>query len=1105
MIRCNYSNETYDILKDHTIQNLFRIFQIYFCQKIDDRIMKYLLKKIKNNPFLVISQETKCNNDYIVVCIESVCIIFDTNNDENEKKQILSTIFNKFHGIIYPRNIDISLYLSGSNDSSTCSKYNIQQHLEQMKIETKNFFNFFINYMPNINEEKTTAEILKIILFHVVIQTLMTYSIRRFYFPTSSFKDPSFFHSFSHLATKVYTEFKQDDFIFLRNIHSSSRSELNLYMHKKTLYLVTIKERRIENLTQEQISFDDYYFSNYNYEFVNKCYGFFQNPKIENPVSNEIIPNNNKYLNNYIYEFMSNGNLEDVITFLSEKEKHETIFRSIICLIFIHKCDIIHGNINPKKLLFNHDFLSFFADFDTNSPNINIASFDPNNFNHFLSPEQHFCQSCQGNNINKIESSTDIYSFGLLIYYIYEGKDLIQQIMTNGNFGYSRYQTKTNENKHNYKKNYKSLFQLAVKCLPNRLTHVKDILEQCLKYDSICRPTADVLMESFGFKNKSIILKYQSFTSSQEMLELNGEKSYSAYIQCCQDHYISEAKNILDMMKNFANENDQYSLQLLGEIYYYGLWIDKDYDTAIYYFTLSSRQNNKNANFKLFILYSDEELKYYDINKTKHYLELACRYNSIPAHCEIAKLYLSGNIYPKNINNAIYHGDFVLNYLDTLSEEESDTIDKNDLNLYHEFIELILCHLYIIKNQNYDYNNIYNHYYEVYAKFNPSEISSLGYLYELENDKRAISCLKIGIEQYNHYQNYILFGIIYSEGQLCPKNLVMSAICFAKAAIHNFDRKLNWMSMYFPGEMLTKNQKDDLFINILYKKGSKEMLFLGEIFLNGYFVEQNLNMALKIFLDTIVLDNPETSFQANYFLSMIYLFSIDHLNIKKAKTLILNLISIKDVPNEHKYRYFIFLGLISKFYENNYMDALNYFNKAKKASPLQLESYCNIGYLFESSMNTENSIIHFQRASDLFDNYLKSKLTSCSFIIKEFFFDTDVYDERFYLMTIINLKLYLFFYLKHDEMNSSLYFQRIFDCYGDHYLGQQKSPYSEQLETVMTTIKNAQNMNINELKCIIANNEEVIFRKPYNILAIIGSLSQQIPINNSFYLGFDAN
>lgn len=89
-------------------------------------------------------------------------------------------------------------------------------------------------------------------------------------------------------------------------------------------------------------------------------------------------------------------------------------------------------------------------------------------------------------------------------------------------------------------------------------------------------------------------------------------------------------------------------------MFYKGIGVTKDIDTAIYYLEKAAKDNNSYAAYNLGKIYSSEE-GHIDINKAIYYFRTAANDNNAFAEYQLSKIYLYGNGVEKNYDIAMHY------------------------------------------------------------------------------------------------------------------------------------------------------------------------------------------------------------------------------------------------------------------------------------------------------------------------------------------------------------------------------------------------------------------------------------------------------------------
>ena len=423
--------------------------------------------------------------------------------------------------------------------------------------------------------------------------------------------------------TRKLIEFDEKDFIQLRLINSSQNKVIYLALHIESFCLVGFK--KIDRTNKKIIDRKIHFFTNNIHRCIIKCYGYIKD----------------EYIFTFVTEFMSNGSID---TYMSDHENEINFFYSFMSmnrifqsLNYLHSQNIIHRDIKPSNVFVNHNNLPFLSDFDT------IRSADPktemtNNIGSMLfsSPEQN---GEFKDKFIKISYPTDIYSFGILIYFLFEkkyitDKSTLYEYMKNNK---SLKFTKT-------PKNVQYLILNSVKYLPKERLEIKDI-KNIIIMDIFSRYylEPDFLnglinnlsinhITSFLTENTVLISQYADIYETKVNLEnifsillkSKGISSFLLKLGCMykegkfgKSEY-KKAKEILEMSCKFKNSVANY---FIGQLYHDGDGVDQDYGKALEYYKKSAELGYSFAYIKIGNLYLNGRGVNKDFLMAKKYYE----------------------------------------------------------------------------------------------------------------------------------------------------------------------------------------------------------------------------------------------------------------------------------------------------------------------------------------------------------------------------------------------------------------------------------------------------------------------------------------------------
>lgn len=330
----------------------------------------FLINHLKRFKFISYS----LSNNNLVVSAEKECIIIEQAN-----KTFINSLFAT---LILQYNISV---LNVEDKTKKLYKQDDQDEI--------------LNFCKYFKDEIKLNEFVK-----MTISSIAGYLIHRYFYPNNFFVDQSFFNYKSNSDT---TDFQEEDFIFLKEISMTKKAKFSLCLHLDTFYIFFVKN--ILNFSyKKEIRREKYFCQICKNENFNKFYGFLKK-------EGEI--------NGFVYEYMSNGSLQEYVELgkIDPNFALTAINRLYYALLFLRSCNLIHRDLKPFNILIDHNRLPYIVDFETIRQPIDANSSPEDVMTNdigsslYTSPEQ--------DSEDNVSFPTDIYSFGLIVYFLIERKN----------------------------------------------------------------------------------------------------------------------------------------------------------------------------------------------------------------------------------------------------------------------------------------------------------------------------------------------------------------------------------------------------------------------------------------------------------------------------------------------------------------------------------------------------------------------------------------------------------------------------------------------------------------------------------------------------------
>ena len=1006
--------ENADITNKNAIINQFEHFLLNYLS-----IFKLLFYH-KNKCANINKKDQNYNEIFdIVICVEHQCIIIE---------EIDFKIFTKVINYLKEQQkIIVNVTVDDKNEE--------ENDIKQIKEEIHNFCQNQLEIKSNEFVSKT-------------FQSVIGFLIRRYFYPTEFFQDKSFFdfdlqHNYNErlirsefidlvdskslqhknllqMKEKIkrnqieihLTDFEEEDFIILRTIYFNIKYHFYLVIHKETLYVFLMKKIIYPNEITKEMKHEKYFDENYSHHCLCHFYGF--------------LKNKDKTIG-FIYEFMCNGSLKSYVTSnrskIDETFSLRTINRIFQGIEYLHSRCLIYRDLKPSNILLDHDFIPYISDFETIRQLNDDAENGQENFTNdigsliYASPEQY-----KG---KMISYSTDIYSFGLIIYFLYESDDMMKFISKNNDYAI-QFQSNISDN----------LQKVIINCIKIKQEERMDHRE--IKSVLIEETRSLIHQEIISFKEKQ---RMNGFLYESFVLEIENTNKFNKFI------------SFIFTLKEEESKSD--ALVKMGDIYYYGEVVEQDYLKAKKFYELSAELNNSTALFKLGSMYENGLGIERDYLKAKEYYELSIQQNNTKALINLGNLYENGLGVEQNYSKA--------------KELYELSSNQNNSNAF-----IFLGNLYYFGcgvTRNYSKTK---EYYELSKKFDNSyAFNHLGYLYLKgigvgKDYLKAKNYFERSAKMNNSYALYNL-GSIFLKGFDVEKNYAKAKEYFEQSAnLNNSDALIKIGNLYLKGTGVEKdflkakryyelsanqNNPDALFkIGNLYLKGNgvkpdhfkaiqyfelafknknlDSLFFLAIMYSSGEFFNVDYSKSIHYFLQSTAIKyekirvvnkidnfpyykwvNNHYYYHSNNDLGLIYFTVFE--DIEKA-THFIKLAAFGEYPyGQNNY------GLLNEFYFNQYENAEYMYCKSLKHQ-FALSAF-NLARLKEKAGKIMESIEFYIKASNFEDeplifrnrqHYDKRLEISKTFIIclanlilSDFYFSQANYDEsrKYFIKSLAKL------------------------------------------------------------------------------------------------------
>lgn len=609
-------------------------------------------------------------------------------------------------------------------------------------------------------------------------------------------------------------------------LYSSINYEVYIGINKKENQKIRIIEYNVEITEEKDIENHIMYIEKYNLihsPLISNYTGYFYSEE------DRFLTLTGEYINKKsLYDLFNDSNFFAKVTI---HEKFRYIFGIISGLYALHKNDFVHRNLNPLNIIIN-------AKNETILSDIYIFEVDPKARYDFGVHKMIAYESPELKYYRKFSDRSDIFSFGVIAYYILNGE------LPSFDFA--------SDNKSKFRSEYSE--------------EIKSIILRCFDEDQSLRPSAHEIIEVLTdstFVPRDVNtnnLKDFYLSNFPSIPDLDKYDHSSVDINNVSDLYnlavsffnSNEFNNAFALFKRAADMGHKYSMfcfAYMAEVIY-----DK-IDIAVPYYRGSAELGEVNAQFRYALYLMNIHV---DIDNIKNQLESAADSGHSDAACLLGRIYeqkgdLESAIKYYKISAQGRNSDALYSLSVLLGRFKDESIRRQSIDYLRMAVDRrnLSAMLDVVNKQ--EFHDLFPHEFRIHCTKMAAERGDLCCQLKYANilkerkDDSYLLYTELAASQ-NDFDSMKEFAYAALQGIKIKKDEVKAAKFLEKLADKDIDSAVTLAKIIQKDKRFAQSvQRAKTLINTAYEKGSTEAFYiLGNAYITGSLGEYDLQKGAKI-------------------------------------------------------------------------------------------------------------------------------------------------------------------------------------------------------------------------------------------------------------------